>query len=211
VYGRVGTTTTTDQEAFMRDQMAVMVAFAVLTASSQVFAQAEPAKPAAAAKPAEKAAAPTPPVPPTPAPENDVIKKSAGTWKCEGTVKSAEGEAKYKSTWTIKTVLGGHWHSLVYKRAKMGPMPAFEGNATVGYNGADKKYSFVGFDSMGGWINLSSTDGATFSGEGSPSGKRGPVKFTFTPGKDKKGQESDKLFDVTLDLGIATSQESCKK
>ena len=31
-------------------------------------------------------------------------------------------------------------------------------------------------------------------------------------GKDKKGQESDKLFDVTFEFtGMATSHESCKK
>ena len=193
----------------MRDQMAVMAAIAVLTASSTVLA-AEPAKPAESAK-AEKAAPPTPPMPPKVAPENDIIKKSAGTWSCEATLKTAEGEHKYKATWTIKTVLGGHWHSVVYKRSKMGPMPPFEGNGFVGYDVASKKYSFIGFDSLGSWINLTSADGYAFSGEGSPGGKRGPVKFTFSPGKDKKGQESDKLFDVAMDFGMATTQESCKK
>jgi hypothetical protein len=109
------------------------------------------------------------------------------------------------------SVLGGHWYSIVYQRSKLGPMPAFEGNATVGYNIADKKYWFVGVDNLGGWINLTSADGASYAGEGSPMGRRGAVKFTFAPGKDKKGAESDKLFDATLDLGVAVSQESCKK
>jgi hypothetical protein len=93
----------------------------------------------------------------------------------------------------------------------MAPMPAFEGNATVGYNIAEKKYVFVGFDNLGGWINLTSADAATYTGEGIPMGKKGPVKFSFTPGKDKKGQESDKLFDLTMDFGVATTQESCKR
>jgi hypothetical protein len=199
----------------MTNQMAMMAAIALLTASSQALAKAEPPKPAEAAKPAaaDKAAAPTAPMaPPKPAPENDMFKKSSGTWTCEGTAKGPEGpEAKYKATWTIKSTLGGHWYSVVYKRSKMGPMPSFEGNATIGYNVADKKYWFVGFDTLGGWINLTSTDNSVYTGEGSPMGHRSPVKFTFVPGKDKKGQESDKLFDVTLDFGMATSHENCKK
>ena len=111
----------------------------------------------------------------------------------------------------MKPTLGGHWYSLVYKRAKMGPVPPFEGNATLGYNVAEKKYTFVGFDSMGGWVSLVSDDGGAYSSKGTPTGRKGPVKFTFAPGKDKKGQESDKLFDVTLDFGAATSSENCKK
>jgi hypothetical protein len=199
--------------------MVPMAALALLTTST-ALAQApkptEPAKPAAAKPAAEKPAAekPAPPTaPPKPAPENDVIKKSVGTWTCEGAVKMGDNpEAKYKSSWTVKSILGGHWYSIVYKRAKMGAGPAFEGNATVGFDAADKKYWLVGTDNMGGWINLTSTDGATYTGEGIPGGKKTPVKFVFTAGKDKKGQESDKLFDVTFEFtGMATSHESCKK
>jgi hypothetical protein len=191
----------------MRHQMALTAAIALLTASYQ--ARAADPKPAEPAKPIEGA-----PVrmPMKPAAENEIFKKSIGTWTCEGTAKGPAGpELKYKSTWTIKSALGGHWHTIVYKRSKMGPVPPFEGNATVGYNGAEKKYVFVGFDSIGGWINLSSADAATYTGDGAPMGQKGPVKFSFTPGKDKKGQESDKLFDVAMDFGVASSQESCKK
>jgi hypothetical protein len=204
----------------MRNLMAVVAistaAFWVSTANAQPAKPGEKAveKPPAEAKPADTGAAakPAPMTPPKPAPENEVIKKSAGTWSCEGTAKGPDGqEMKYKSSWTVKPTLGGHWFTVVYKRSKSGPMPAFEGNATVGFNVAEKKYAFVGFDNLGGWINLSSSDGALFAGEGSPMGKKGPVKFTFTPGKDKKGEESDKLFDVTLDFGAAGSTESCKK
>jgi hypothetical protein len=202
---------TTDGEDHMRNQTALMAAFALLTTSSALAA--EPPKPAEPAKPAaEKPAAEKPGAPmqaPKPAPENDVIKKSVGNWSCEGTAKGPE--SKYKSTWSVKSILGGHWYGITYKRAKAGPMPAFEGNATIGYSVADKKYWFVGVDNMGGWINLTSTDGATYTGDGTPGGKKAPVKFTFTGGKDKKGQDSDKLFDVTLDFGVASSHESCKK
>jgi hypothetical protein len=192
----------------MRNQMASMAAFALLTMASAALA-AEPAKPAEPG--AEKAGAPMPPR--KPATENDVIKKSVGTWTCEGSAKGPDGqEMKYKSSWTVKSILGGHWYSIVYKRSKMGPMAPFEGNASVGYSLADQKYWLVGVDSTGGWINLTSSDGATYIGESSPGGKRTATKFTFTPGKDKKGQDSDKLFDVTLDFGaVATSHESCKK
>jgi Protein of unknown function (DUF1579) len=149
---------------------------------------------------------------PKPAAENELFKSSSGSWRCEGTAKTPDGqELKYKSTWTVKPALGGHWYALVYKRAKMGPMPPFEGNATLGYNAVEKKYVFVGFDNLGGWVNLSSSDGAVYSGDGAPMGQKGPVKFTFSPGKDKKGQESDKLFDVILDFGAVSSSESCKK
>jgi hypothetical protein len=193
----------------MRAQVTATALIGLLAASSNAGAKQEPAKPAPAAKPAAPAA---PMEMPKPAAENDLFKKSVGTWKCEGTAKGPDGaEMKYKSTWTVKPALGGHWYTIDYKRAKSGPMPAFQGNAFVGYKTVDKKYVFVGFDSLGGWIDLTSADGGAYSGEGSPGGKRGPVKFTFTAGKDKKGEESDKLFDVTLDFGVATAQESCKK
>ena len=163
------------------------------------------AAPAAAAAPA-KMEAPKPPA------ENDMFKKVAGTWRCEATSKAPDGkEMKVKTSWTWKSVLDGHWYSVVYKRAKTGPVPAFEGDATIGYNTADKKYVFVGFDSTGGWINLTSTDGMAYSGEGLPMGKKGPMKISFAKGKEKKGQESDKLMDVTLDLGGMVVTEGCKK
>ncbi|HXU83827.1 MAG TPA: DUF1579 family protein [Polyangia bacterium] len=192
----------------MRNQMAVMAATALFSISIHARA-AEPAKPAEAAKPA----APEKMEPPKVAPENDVIKKSVGTWKCEGSAKGPDGaEMKYTSSWAVKSSLGGHWYSITYKRSKMGPMPAFEGNATIGWSAADKKYWFVGQDNMGGWINLTSTDGANYAGEGTPMAKKVPVKFAFSAGKDKKGQESDKLFEVTFDFaGGGTSHESCKK
>ncbi|HEX3904074.1 MAG TPA: DUF1579 family protein [Polyangia bacterium] len=161
---------------------------------------------------AAKAEAPKPMGPPKPAAENDMFKKVAGTWSCESMSKGPDGkDMKVKTTWAWKSVLGGQWYSVVYKRAKAGPMSAFEGNATVGYNGAEKKYVFVGFDNMGGWINLSSTDGMAYAGEGLPMGKVGPMKIAFAKGKDKKGQESDKLMDVSLDLGGMMVSESCKK
>jgi hypothetical protein len=150
--------------------------------------------------------------PPKPAPENEQFKRTSGTWTCQGTTKTPEGqELKYKATWTIKPTLGGHWFAVTYKRSKMGPMPAFEGNATVGFNAAEKKYAFVGFDNLGSWVDLSSEDGAVYSGEGSPMGKKGPVKFTFTPGKDPKGEVNEKLFEVVLDFGAVSSSETCKK
>jgi hypothetical protein len=165
------------------------------------------------APPAPAAAAPAMPMgPPKPAAENDMFKKVVGTWSCEGAAKGPDGkDMKSKTTWTWKSVLGGHWYTVVYKRAKSGPMSAFEGNATMGFNVAEKKYSFVGVDNMGGWINLSSTDGMAYAGEGLPMGKKGPIKISFAKGKDKKGAESDKLMDVTLDLGGMIVNETCKK
>ena len=193
----------------MRKQLAVVAMF---TVTSWVAASSWAQPPAAEKPPAEAKPAAGKIEMPKPPPENDVIKKSAGTWRCTATGKGPEGqEMKYTSTWTVKPTLGGHWYGIVYKRSKMGPMPGFEGNATVGFNTAEKKYTFVGFDSTGGWINLSSPDGATYSGQGGGMGKVMPVKFTFVAGKDKKGEESDKLFDVTLDFGGGTSIENCKK
>jgi hypothetical protein len=173
--------------------------------SAAAPAGAAPVAAAPAAAPA-KMEAPKPPA------ENDMFKKVAGTWHCDSASKTPDGkDVKVKTTWTWKNVLGGQWYTVVYKRAKVGPVPAFEGNATIGYNGAEKKYVFIGFDNMGGWINLSSTDGMAYAGEGLPMGKKGPMKIAFAKGKDKKGQESDKLMDVTLDLGGMLVTESCKK
>ena len=207
-----------------------LLALALAATSSIALAQTQMAPAPGAAKPAApKAAAPmaaapaadapkgdaakaAPMGPPKPAAENDMFKKAAGTWSCDSMSKGPDGkEMKAKTTWAFKSVLGGQWYSVVYKRAKAGPMAAFEGNATIGYNGAEKKYVFVGFDNMGGWINLSSTDGMAYAGEGLPMGKKGPMKIAFAKGKDKKGQESDKLMDVSLDLGGMPVSESCKK
>jgi hypothetical protein len=202
----------------MRNQLALTAAVTFLTASFQALAAeppakpaAEPAKPAAAA--AEKPAPAAPMGPPKVATENDVVKKGVGNWKCEGTAKMPDGqEMKYKSSWNVKSALGGHWYTITYKRAKMGPMPAFEGNAFVGYSTADKKYWFFGVDNMAGGINLTSTDGATYTGEGTDAQKKVPAKFVFSPGKDKKGEDSDKLFEVSFEFsGMASSHESCKK
>ena len=173
--------------------------------SAAAPAGAAPAAVAPAAAP-PKMEAPKPPA------ENDMFKKVAGTWHCDASGKTPDGkEMKVKTTWTWKSVLGGQWYSLVYKRAKTGPMPAFEGDATTGYNTGDKKYVLIGFDNMGGWINMTSTDGMAYAGEGLPMGKKGPMKISFAKGKDKKGVESDKLMDVTLDLGGMIASESCKK
>ncbi|HEY5091321.1 MAG TPA: DUF1579 family protein [Polyangia bacterium] len=177
-------------------------------AAPKAGAMAAPAAPAAP----EAAAAAAPMGPPKPAPENDMFKKVAGTWHCDATGKNPDGkDTKSKTTWTWKSVLGGHWYTVVYKSAKSGPMPAFEGNATMGFNVPEKNYWFVGVDNMGGWINLSSTDGMAYAGEGLPMGKKGPMKITFAKGKDKKGAESDKLMDVTLDFGGMISNQACKK
>ncbi len=205
-----------------------LLATALMAVSSIALAQTPKPAPAAAAAPAapkagavaapaapaapEAAAAAAPTGPPKPAPENDMYKKWTGTWSCEGLGKGPDGkDMKHKSTWTWKSVLGGHWYTVVYKRAKSGPMPAFEGNATMGYNGADKKYTFIGFDNMAGWINLSAADGMSYAGDGVPMGKKGTIKISFAKGKDKKGAESDKLMDVTLDLGGMIVNETCKK
>jgi hypothetical protein len=149
---------------------------------------------------------------PTPPAENDMFKKVAGTWRCESISTGPDGkDMKVKTTWTWKNVLAGQWYTVVYKRAKTGPVPAFEGNATMGYNGAEKKYVFVGFDNMGGWINLSSADGMAYAGEGLPMGKKGTIKIAFAKGKDKKGEDSDKMMNVALDLGGHPVSETCKK
>jgi hypothetical protein len=191
-----------------------LLALALTAISSIALAQDKAPKVAAtaAAKPAAEAPKAGAMEAPKPAAENDMFKKLIGTWRCDGTGKGPDGsEMKFKTTWAWKSVLGGHWYTIVYKRAKAGPMPAFEGNATVGYNSADKKYAFIGFDSAGGWINLSGADGMSYAGEGVPMGKKAPVKIGFAKGKDKKGQESDKMIDVSLDLGGQTVSESCKK
>ena len=196
-----------------KNQMAPAPAAAKPAAATPKAAAPTAAAPAGAA-PAAAAPAAAPPKMEAPKPpaENDMFKKMAGNWRCEATSKTPDGkEMKVKTTWAVKSALDGHWYSVVYKRAKAAAMPGFEGDATLGYNGADKKYVMIGFDNMGGWINLSSTDGMAYAGEGLPMGKKGPMKISFAPGKDKKGQESDKLIDVTLDLGAMVATESCKK
>ena len=119
----------------------------------------------------------------------------------------------YKASMNNKWDLGNFWIWQEYKmmKSKENPM-SFDAKGWMGWDGANKHYVWAGVDSMGGWVNLTSTDNSIYTGDGSPMGKKNPVKFTFVPGKDKKGQDSDKLFDVTLEFpGVATSHESCKK
>jgi Protein of unknown function (DUF1579) len=213
------TLSTISSIALAQTQMAPAPAAAKPAAMAKPAAATPAAVPASAAAPAGAApvaAAPAAPPPkmeaPKPPAENDMFKKVAGTWHCDSASKTPDGkDVKVKTTWTWKNVLGGQWYTVVYKRAKTGPVPAFEGNATAGYNGVEKKYVFIGFDNMGGWINLTSTNGMAYAGEGLPMGKKGTIKIAFAKGKDKKGQESDKLMDVTLDLGGMLVSETCKK
>ena len=190
-----------------------LLAAALAAISSVALAQDKtPKAPAPAAAAPAPAAEPAKMEAPKPPAENDMFKKMTGTWHCDATSKTPDGkEMKVKTTWAWKSVLDGHWYSVVYKRAKSGPGPAFEGNGTIGYNVAEKKYVFIGFDNMGGWINLSATDGMSYAGEGLPMGKKGPMKNAFATGKDKKGVESDKLIDVSFDLGGMPATETCKK
>jgi hypothetical protein len=195
----------------MKIETILMAGISLLAASAPALGQApkaEPAKPAA-----EKGAAPAPGGPPKPAPENESFKRALGNWSCEGTVKGADGqETKYKSTWTVKEILNGHWYSIVYKRNRAGSKNTFEGDVIAGFDMSQKKYTFEGFDNLGGWLKLTSTDNANFTGEGVPMGKKTPAKLTFTPGKDKKGNESDKLFEASVELtGLSSSHETCKK
>ena len=169
-------------------------------------ADAAPKADAAATADAHNMEAPKPPA------ENDMFKKVAGTWRCDSISTGPDGkDMKVKTSWSWKNVLAGQWYTVVYKRTKTGSSPAFEGNATMGYNGAEKKYVFVGFDNMGGWINLSSADGMSYAGDGLPMGKKGTIKIAFAKGKDKKGEESDKMMNVSLDLGGHPVSETCKK
>ncbi|HTB60599.1 MAG TPA: DUF1579 family protein [Polyangia bacterium] len=191
----------------------ILVAVAIAAISSIASAEdkaatapaTKPAAPkadAAATADAPKIEAPKPPA------ENDMFKKVAGTWRCDSISTGPDGkDMKVKTTWTWKNVLGGQWYTVVYKRTKTGPVPAFEGNATMGYNGAEKKYVFVGFDNMGGWINLSSADGMSYAGKGN----EGAVKIAFAKGKDKKGEDNDKMMNVSLDLAGHPISETCKR
>ncbi len=199
--------------ALAQNQMAPAAGAAKPAAAKPAPAAPAAAAPAAAAPAAAApAAAPAKMEAPKPAPENDMFKKLVGTWHCDSLGKGPDGkDVKGKTTWAWKSVLGGHWYAIDYKHAKAGPAPAFEGNATIGYNGVDKKYVFIGFDNMGGWIDLSGADGMAYAGDGVPMGKKGTMKIAFAKGKDKKGAESDKLMDVSLDLGGQLVSESCKK
>src|SRR5690349_10393049 len=110
----------------------LVVAFTAIS----TIASAEDKAPKAGAMAAPKAAAEAPKAAPMAAPkpaaENDMFKKWVGTWHCDGTGKGPDGaDMKFKTTWTWKSILGGQWYSIDYKRPKSGPMPAFEGNATV--------------------------------------------------------------------------------
>jgi hypothetical protein len=193
----------------------VAVALAAISSSASAEDKAPAAKPAAAkadaapkADAAATAGAPKKMEAPTPPAENDMFKKVAGTWRCDSISTGPDGkDMKVKTTWTWKNALGGQWYTVVYKRTKAGPVPAFEGNATMGYNGADKKYVFVGFDNMGGWINLSSADGMSYAGKGN----EGAIKIAFAKGKDKKGEDNDKMMNVSLDLAGHPISETCKR
>ena len=194
-----------------------LVAVALAAISSIAVAEDKaPTAPAAKPAAAKADAAATADAPkmeaPTPPAENDMFKKVAGTWRCDSISTGPDGkDMKVKTSWTWKKTLGGQWYTVVYKRTQTGPSPAFEGNATMGYNGAEKKYVFVGFDNMGGWINLSSADGMSFAGDGLPMGKKGTIKIAFAKGKDKKGEDNDKMMNVSLDLAGHPISETCKK
>jgi hypothetical protein len=190
----------------MMKKMAVVVVLAALSSAAMADKDKAAMNGEAKAVDAAKMAAPKAPV------ENDVLKKWVGTWWCEGSSKGPDGtDMKYKTTWSVKSTLNGMWFAIDYKRPKDKAMPGFEGQAHIGYDSVGKRYMFFGADTMGGWINLTSSDGMSYAGDGVPMGRKSSVKFSFAKGKDKKGEESDKLLEVKMDFGGMIQTESCKK
>jgi hypothetical protein len=144
--------------------------------------------------------------------ENDIFRKWLGTWTCEGTADGPQGtKTKYQVTWKWTSVLDGQWYAAVYARPRQGKVVAYQANITAGYDRADKKYLFASFDGFGGWTRLSSVDGASYAGEGTPQGPRAPVRITFTKGKDESGRDSDSRIDVKLEVGGPPITESCRR
>ena len=151
-------------------------------------------------------------IPPKPPGESEIFQRWLGTWICEGTAEGPQGtKTKYNVTWKWTSVLGSQWYSAVYTRPRQGKVVALEANITVGYDRAEKKYLFTSFDGFGGWTRLSSVDGASYAGEGTPSGAKGPVRITFTRGKDERGRATDGRIEVKLEVGGPPITESCRK
>ena len=106
------------------------------------------------------------------------------------------------STWTIKPTLGGHWYALTYKRSKIGPDAGVRGQR---HRRLQHRREEVLDDRLRQLRRLDQPQQHRRRRLQRPErrawARSAPAKFSFAPGKDKKGEDSDKLFDVTMDFG----------
>jgi hypothetical protein len=191
--------------------------------SVPAFAQAPqpgspPAKPTTpAAAPAAGAAAAQPPaMPQGPASELDAMKHLVGKWTCDdmSAMGLAPGTApvKVKTEYEFKPALDKNWYWGSFTEKKQKDFPGFHGEAYAGYDAVQKKYIFLGFDNLGGWVNLSTTSGGdtlAWTGEGHLGPQSVPIKYTWT-------KKSDKEMTFTLELQqggnwLKASEATCKK
>ena len=148
--------------------------------------------------------------PSKPAPELDAFAKNmVGSWTCQNVLKLGKNEQKYgsRNTWTRD--LGGFWLT-GHTEADAGGMK-IEAVIHFGYDPKTKTWLEVGFDSQGGWVNLSgkgTPDKIELTGKGTGMGQELALQMTMM-------RKSDAEVMVTSTVsggGQSFSEEtSCRK
>jgi hypothetical protein len=199
-----------------RSRSRALAAGVILAAAPFVFAQGEK-KAGPAEKKADKAPVKpaTAPGAPTPAPELDQLKYSVGIWNCEGSVAASPlGPAhKTKSTVRIRLDLDGFWYSGTVRELKTAenPMPV-QGVFHESFDPSSKQFVLVWVDNFGSWATSTAPAGSggtmTFTGQSAFMGRRVPTRDVFTK---KSDAEMTHTFEMTLDAGKLSGDETCRK
>ena len=119
--------------------------------------------------------------PSKPAPELDALAKNmVGSWTCQNVLKLGKNEQKYGSKITWTRDLGGFWLT-GRTEADAGGMKV-EAVIHFGYDAKTKTWLEVGFDSQGGWVNLSgkgTPDKIELTGKGTGMGQEMALQMTM--------------------------------
>jgi hypothetical protein len=197
------------EESEMKKALVVVLMFGFVA-----VAQADDKKGKTAAKPTDKSA---PPGPPKPAPEFiSTTKYFIGSWKCDGTMTMPGGQAaKASENLGFKLTMNDFYMSVDgdSKVAATQPMSMmFHG--MVGYDPMGKKFMRNDYDSMGGYLGMSSGgwegDKLVFNGEGMMMGKMMKVRHTMT-------KHGDAAFTSTFESigadgkAMPMGSDECKK
>lgn len=157
---------------------------------------------------------PKPPGPPKPAPENAALGPYAKNWTCDSKTHMPDGkEGHVKATFRVGSIANGFWLSANYDAKKTKDYLGFSGAGTIGWDAVQKKYLFIGFDSNGGWINLSSAspgDKITWTGEGHAPMGTVPMQFTWNLKSPKELNFAIEVTPPGAPGPVTTLESSCK-
>jgi hypothetical protein len=129
------------------------------------------------------ALAQAPQAPPKPGPEVQKLSVFAGKWTGESDMKPSPFGPGGKMTSSDDCTWYEGGFQIVCKGTSTGPMGKVSGTSAMGWNGEEKAYKYMGFDSMGMMATATGTVSGntwTWNGEDKMGGKTVHSRYTIT-------------------------------